>query len=107
MPRGDTGAEWIRMGLRGPRRTGERTRLTFRYRLSGAETLQVELRDAAGREHLTAAARQLARDRWAQATLDFDTRRLASVDEVRWLAPAGAALLVDDVLLFEPADKER
>jgi hypothetical protein len=40
---------------------------------------------------------------WAEATADFGrTRKGDKVDEVRFLLPKGAELLVDDVLLYEP-----
>ena len=45
------------------------------------------------------------KDTWTETTIDFGPGNLrpgAQVDELRFLLPRGAEMLVDDVLLFEP-----
>src|SRR5436853_3450475 len=57
--------------------------------------------------------KQLKKGEWAEATADFNAgsgkkpRAGDRVDEVHFLLPAGAELLVDDVLLYEPGEKPR
>jgi inosine-uridine nucleoside N-ribohydrolase len=108
----DLGIPWIRLHLRGGRLLGESTRLRFRYHLSGADSLRVRLRDSAAKEVHAVALKGLKKDEWAEATADFtadsqrggagNPRRGDHADEIQFLVPRGAVLLVDDVLLYEP-----
>ena len=45
---------------------------------------------------------ELTADAWAEQTVELDTAKLQAADELHFALPAGATLLVDDVLLFEP-----
>jgi hypothetical protein len=106
----DSGAPWIRLGLRGERRLGEATQASFRYRLSGADRLRVRLLGSASQVDCTVDLQDLDREKWSQATVDFGASAAGkppqpgdSVDELQFLLPKGAELLLDDFLLYEPA----
>ncbi len=94
----------IRLELRGERPCGEATRLFFRYRLTGADTMRVRLLNRRTRQTHTTELKSLKTGEWAEATADFTPgpRRGEGVDEVQFLLPKGAELLIDDVLLYEP-----
>ena len=50
----------------------------------------------------------LTQEAWAETAVDFHLGGRPGahqVDEVRFLLPRGAELLVDDVLVFEPGDE--
>jgi hypothetical protein len=114
VPNKKLGVPWVRLHLRGKRPLGDATRLTFRYRLSGATNLRVRLRNRTTNATHEVELKGLKAGRWAQATADFTARsrrtdgrpgkpaRGDRVDEVQFLAPKGAELLLDDVLLYEP-----
>lgn len=100
-----TNTPWVRVKLRGDRWLDDVTELRFRYRLTGAAGLRVEL---GHRKSGWSAAHDLPDVRqgeWTTATLRFDTVGMKPVtaDEVRFLVPAGGELGVDDVLLYTPA----
>jgi inosine-uridine nucleoside N-ribohydrolase len=109
------GAPWIRLHLRGERPVGAATRLRFRYHLTGADAMRVALVNRTARDTHTVDLKGLRRGEWGEATADFGTRSHRGdgtpagpraddqVDEVRFLLPKGAGLLVDDVLLYENA----
>jgi inosine-uridine nucleoside N-ribohydrolase len=97
-----TGEPWLRIGLRGQRRLGAKTQLSFRYKLAGAAELRIRLLDTHSGESQAAALTQLGHDQWARTTVEFSTDQLPSIDEIQLLLPKGAELLVDDLILFEP-----
>jgi inosine-uridine nucleoside N-ribohydrolase len=107
-----SGAPWIRLGLRGERAMGATTHLRFRYYLTGAESMRVALMNrTTGAAHVV-ELKPIEKERWAETTLDFTPARPRAggngprkgdrVDEIRFLLPRGAELLIDDVLLYEP-----
>jgi inosine-uridine nucleoside N-ribohydrolase len=100
----DLGGPSIRLHLRGERALGAKTHLSFRYRLSGADALRVRLVKRTAKEKPAVELKGLKTDGWAEATADFTagSRRGDRVDEVHFLLPKGAELLLDDVLLYEP-----
>ncbi|HMF16215.1 MAG TPA: nucleoside hydrolase [Gemmataceae bacterium] len=103
----DTDASWIRLHLRGPRLLGEKTHLFFRYRLSGANAMQIALVKSKINVSHAVSMKGLTTEKWAEAVVDFTTasrppRSGDSVDEIHFLLPAGAELLIDDLLLYEP-----
>jgi inosine-uridine nucleoside N-ribohydrolase len=105
VPNRDKGAQWIRLGLRGERPLGEVTHLSFRYRLTGADAMQVRLLGPKGKVIRTVDLQSLKKDEWAQATADFGTSgRGQSAAEIQLLLPQGAELLLDDLLLHEPGN---
>jgi hypothetical protein len=103
-----SGRPWIRLGLRGERALGARTQLRLQYRIEGASSLTVEVVHTPSGRKLVRELAGLKTGEWAEATAEFllaeakageEVQR--SADEVRFFVPDGAALLVDDVLLFE------
>jgi hypothetical protein len=105
----DTKTPWIRLGLRGERPLGEGTQLFFRYELTGAESMRVRLVNSKTRVSHEVDMKGLKNGEWAEATADFtgDARPKHGhrVDEIHFLLPRGAVLLVDDVVLYEPGGK--
>jgi inosine-uridine nucleoside N-ribohydrolase len=113
-------AGWIRLHLRGERPLGESTQLRFRYLLTGADSLSVLLANRTVKDTHVIKLKGLKTDKWVETVLDFstDSRRGDGsngkpnagdrVDEIQFLLPKGAEMLVDDVLLYEPGPaKER
>jgi hypothetical protein len=99
-----TGRGWVRVHLRGRRPLGGRTHLSFRYRLTGAASMEVALADR-GKETHRRPLKGLKKGEWADAAVDFGKARAGEkAEEVRFLLPEGAELLVDDVLLYEPGE---
>jgi inosine-uridine nucleoside N-ribohydrolase len=106
----DLGVPWIRLHLRGERPAGETTQLFFRYRLMGATSLRVELHNRKSGASYASELKGLKMDDWAQKTADFTSAGPAKgelLDEVWFLLPKGAELLLDDVLLYEPGGDGR
>lgn len=106
----DLAAPWIRLHLRGERPLGEATHLSFRYRLKGADRMRIELPNrTTGKVHVVELSK-LAQGEWAEGFADFSQSNDKSpapkkgelVDEIHFVLPKGAELLVDDVLLYEP-----
>jgi inosine-uridine nucleoside N-ribohydrolase len=107
-------AAWIRLHPRGERPLGEVTHLRFRYLLTGADTMRVLLVNRSVKDTHVIELKKLEMGQWAETVLDFtaDSRRGDGsagkpgkgdrVDEIQFLLPKGAELLVDDVLLYEP-----
>jgi inosine-uridine nucleoside N-ribohydrolase len=107
VPNADTGSQWIRLHLRGERPVGDATELFFRYRLTGADTMQVRLVNRTAKSTRTVELKELKKGEWAAATADLTrgAKRGDRVDEIHFLLPKGAELLIDDVLLYEPGGK--
>jgi inosine-uridine nucleoside N-ribohydrolase len=105
VPNADTGAPWIRLNLRGERPLGEKTLLSFRYRLTGANGMRVLLARG-GKVLHTAEAKGLKNDQWAEATVDLTPAVPGHggdrADEIQFLLARGTELLLDDLLLYEP-----
>jgi hypothetical protein len=112
--RARNGLPWIRLYLRGERILGEETRLSFRYRLDGADHMQVLLVNRTAKCSHSLPLKDLTTGRWAETTVNCsDSSRTDGkpgkpragdrADEIHFLLPKGAELLIDDVLLFEPS----
>lgn len=97
-----TGEARLRLGLRGMRPLGGKTELRFRYRVNGADRVDVSLVNSKTGQHVDGAAESLVEGEWAETTAVFGAGP-GEVDTVRFVVPKGAGLLVDDVLLYEPA----
>jgi len=100
------GQPWLRVHLRGERPLGAKTHLSFRYNLTGATGLKVALvHRSAGRSH-SIELKDLKTGAWSAATVDFTGKHKAGeeIDEIHFLLPQGAELLLDDLLLFEPGE---
>src|SRR5262249_35717288 len=98
----ELGGPSIRLHLRGERPLGDATQLFFRYRLTGTESLRVRLVNRATNKTYMAELKDLKTGAWAETTADFTAKSGERVDEIHFLLPKGAELLIDDVLLYEP-----
>jgi competence ComEA-like helix-hairpin-helix protein len=115
VPNAERGTPWIRLSLRGERPLGEKTALRFGYHLSGAQTVRVMLVGRAIPKAPVIEMKDLAVNQWAEATCDVLTNwprevqnaagpaQRGCVEEIQFLLPRGAELLLSDVLLYEPA----
>jgi hypothetical protein len=87
---------------------GDVTNLFFRYQLTGADTLKIALVNRTAKESQIVELKGLAKDKWADALIDFSDAKPQKpkagdkVDEIHFLLPKGADLLIDDLLLYEP-----
>lgn len=115
---GPDGVPAVRLHLRGPRPLGDATHLRFRYRLTGGDSLRVRLVNRTLRNNHISELKGLKQGEWAEASVDFaqssaefPTKRSQGaglpnrghlVEQLDFLAPKGAELLIDDVLLYEP-----
>jgi hypothetical protein len=99
----DTGEPWLRIGLRGSRNLATRTEITFKYRVTGADVVQVGLRDSRIGQATPIDWRPEKKDGWAEAILRVDGSG-ATADELRFTLPKGAVLMVDDVLIYIPGE---
>jgi inosine-uridine nucleoside N-ribohydrolase len=97
-------APWIRVDLRGERTLGEKTHLRFRYRVKDTDSMQVVLVNRNTKEEHGLDLKEMRKDEWTETALDFTKQMRAGqrVDEIQFLLPKGAELLVDDLLLYEP-----
>jgi inosine-uridine nucleoside N-ribohydrolase len=90
----------IRIGMRGARKLDASTELTFKYKLGGADAINVELREKGKR--VAVGQVRLHRDMWSDGSVTFKLTGKETADEILFRAPSGAELFVDDVLLFTP-----
>lgn len=105
----ETGRPWIKLNLRGQRRLAPDTHLRFRYRLKGADAMKVALVNSKSKQQAVQSLAKLNTKDWDEAELSFQfkTDQLAEfpdADEIQFLLPEGAELLIDDLLLFEPGN---
>jgi hypothetical protein len=103
----ETDRPWVRVHMRGMRPLSERTRLRFRYKLAGEGAVRVELVNSKTNETWSGGdVKPAERGKWFEASVDFPLGVTAmEADEIRFHAPRGATLWVDDVLLYEPGDE--
>jgi hypothetical protein len=108
-----TRTPWIRLHLRGERPLGKTTHLTFRYYLTGADRMRVALVNRTVKDSHVLEVKGMKKGKWAEVTLDFTNSKRGDgsrgwpragdrMDEIQFLVPKGAELLIDDVLLYEP-----
>jgi inosine-uridine nucleoside N-ribohydrolase len=105
IPGEDGGPPQLRVSLRGSRPLSANLRLRFRYRLSDGKQLSVALVDSEGKAEARMSLVDLIVGSWAETELAFalpPDSKLRAADEVRFEIPAGAELLIDDLLLYEP-----
>lgn len=100
-----TGAAIVEIDMRGMRALSKANGLRFDYHLSGAEAIQIELVDTKAGKAMTQTLGVKRRDVWQNADVAFDAaeeQAQRSADVIRFTAPKGATLLIDDLLLYEP-----
>jgi inosine-uridine nucleoside N-ribohydrolase len=100
----ETGQPQLIVDLRGPRRLSPVTELTFKYRVTGADALKVELIDPEGNH--AAELKDLKAGAWEEATVSFHVGGTDKADRaasaIRFVLPAGSRLEIDDLLLYVP-----
>jgi len=118
VPRKGDGAAMIVLPIAPPRPVGAHTRLRFRYHLTGASAMTVQLFDVTVQDNRHIRLENLEPGRWVAMDLDFarDSRRNDGspdptfpaghrVDDlfffVEGLTAGSAVLFVDDVVLFD------
>jgi hypothetical protein len=117
VPQKDGKGKWIRLQFDPPRPVGAQTRLRFRYYLSGASAMTVQVFDATDQDNRHVHLKGLKQGVWAWATVDFtaDGRRNDGgttpfaaghkVDDLFFFVtpegPEEVRLLVDEVVLYD------
>lgn len=107
----ETKSAWIRLHLRGIRMMGDTTHLSFRYHLSRADSMRVVLLNRTTEDTHSLELKAKKREEWNTDLLDF-TRTKGNkngkelgkgdgVDEIHFLIPEGAELMLDDILFYE------
>jgi hypothetical protein len=99
---------------------GDETRLSFRYKLDGTDTLCVQLYTLSNGYHRHLTLRGLPQGEWREATVDMTQMRrpdgsggsLAKderIDDIQFYAAPTATVRIDDLVLFDaaPADEQR
>ena len=98
---------------------GPNTRLSFRYKLHGTDTLRVQLYSLSNGYHRYLSLTGLKQDEWQSATVDMTQMRrpdrggghLAAderIDDIQFYIDPRAELLIDDVILYDlSADGEK
>jgi hypothetical protein len=110
----ESGLPWLRISLRGQRPISESTAMRFSYRLTGADAYKVQLVNSKSGHTIERQVTEAVNDRWQEQSLEFLARdaqpkkenAISHADELRFLLPKGSELLMDDVLLYEPGDKQ-
>jgi len=108
VPNAQTESPWIRLHLRGERPAGEKTHLNFQYRLTGVDSLRVVLLNSTAKTTHEIELKGLKQGEWTAGFADFSLAKSGGpksgdkVDELHFLLPRGAELLLDDVLLYAP-----
>lgn len=95
---------------------GPKTRLSFRYKLHGTDTLRVQLYSLTNGYHRYLSVKGLPQDVWSDGTVDMtDMRRpdgsggaLAAderIDDIQFYIDPRAELLIDDVVLYDEGEE--
>ena len=94
---------------------GSRTQLAFQYKLHGTDMLRVQLFSLTNNYHRYLSLSGLKQDAWTTAAVDMTQLRrpdgtggpLAAderIDDIQFYVDPRAQLLIDDIVLYEPAD---
>ncbi len=104
VPRQDGKGKWLRLQIEPPRPVGERTKLRFRYHLTGARDMTVQIFDATDQDNRHIVMKDAAQGTWTTQYLDF-TENAKRNDGGTTLFAAGH--LVDDLFFFIEPEGER
>jgi hypothetical protein len=96
---------------------GANTRLRFRYRIQGADTLRVQIYSLSRNYHRHLVLDRLPQATWQSATVDMTRARRPDgsggplarderIDDIQFYVPAGADLCIDDIVLYEEGEPE-
>lgn len=94
---------------------GGRTRLKFRYKLTGTDTLRVQLYSLTNGYHRYLSVAGVEQGVWREAAVDMTHMRRPDgsggplsrderIDDIQFYVDPRAELLIDDVVLYEAAD---
>jgi purine nucleosidase len=97
---------WIKVGLRGLRPITKRTHLDFRYKLEGADEIDISF-DSAAKSTFRIHMFGLKKGEWVDQTAEAIMRpehaqKQDTIQNVFFTIPADATLWIDDLLLYEP-----
>jgi dienelactone hydrolase len=98
-----TQAPVLRVGLRGARALPEPTVIRFRYLLKGADSMKLQFTADPTHPAAETALSGLKRGEWAEARIRL-AKSPSAANFVRFALPAGAELVVDDLLLYGPGE---
>lgn len=105
VPHAETKGKWIRLEVKPPKPVGAHTKLRFRYHLSGADAMTVQVFDLTDGDNRHINMKGLKEGAWQWAILDFtkDAKRNDGKD-----SPFAAGHKVDDIFFFvkPTGDKE-
>ena len=93
---------------------GPKTRLSFRYKLSGTDTIRVQLFSLSNGYHRYLSLTGLPQDEWAEATVDMTQMRrpdggggpLAEderIDDIQFYIDPRGELVIDEMILYDEA----
>jgi len=113
------GGQMITLRLQPPRPVGARTKLRFRYHLSGANEMTVQIFDATVQDNRHVILRNLSQNQWETRYIDFSRDAARNdgtanseftagnlVDDIFFFLPGSeAALFLDEVVLFDAGGK--
>src|SRR5260370_9376547 len=96
---------------------GKNTRLSFRYKLHGTDTLRVQLYSLTNGYRRYVRVNGLVQDKWAEATVDMTQMRRPDgsggalsederIDDIQFYVDPRAELLIDDIVLYDEGLKE-
>lgn len=116
---GDTGAMYravIFNPVPGPL-VGPNTRLRYKYKLTGTDTIRVQLYSLTNKYHRYLSVSKLEQGKWLDGCVDMTQLRrpdgtggaLANeerIDDIQFYVDPRAELLIDDIVLFEAAAKD-
>ena len=101
VPRKEGKGKWIRLQIAPPRPVGAHTKLRFRYHLTGASALTVQVFDATDQDNRHVRLKNLKKGSWQTVYVDFtrDGKRNDGKD-----TPFAAGHKVDDLFFFVEPD---
>jgi hypothetical protein len=102
VPRKDGKGQFLRLQIEPPRPVGARTKLRFRYHLTGTNAMTVQIFPATVQDNRHVQLRNLKQEAWTTTYVDLsrDSRRNDGAPN----SPFTAGNLVDDLFFFLPSD---
>lgn len=102
IPRKSGRGRFISLAIQPPRPVGALTKLRFRYHLTGASTMTVQIFDATVQDNRHVNLRDLKQNEWTTLYVDLsrDSRRNDGTRD----SPFAAGNLVDDIFFFLPPE---
>jgi hypothetical protein len=97
VPHKETKGQWIRLEVKPPRPVGASTKLRFRYYLTGADAMTVQMFDVADGDNRHISMKNVRTGAWQWAILDF-TKDAKHNDGAA--SPFAAGHPVDDIFFF-------